>query len=74
MKTKIEKFLHELLGGTCKVTVIEHQEKMLWILLFTERAILAQGLEEYTQLSRTLSLNVMNVVGNILSYKKRFST
>lgn len=63
MKTKIEKFLHELLGGTWKVTVIGHEEKMLWILLFTERAILAQGLEEYAQLSRTLSLNVMNVVG-----------
>lgn len=36
---------------------------MLWILLFTERAILAQGLEDCAQLFRTLSLNVMNVVG-----------
>lgn len=36
------------------MTVIGHQGKMLWILLFTRRATLAQGFENYAQLFRTL--------------------
>lgn len=75
MKTKIENVLHHLLGGTCKMTVIGHQGKMLWILLFTRRATLAQGFENYAQLFRTLFFEcvLFRMGGEItLPYKKRF--
>lgn len=55
------------------MTVIGHQEKMLWILLFTERAILAQDLKECAQLSRTLSLRCYECGGEILCHTRRGS-